>query len=178
MGSANEKRSAEFRTNFRDLLDRTRGGKRISTDLYLHLSHPEAEPIVSAVKEWAEVPAGATVLKASVKGDWPSVSFLSYQEFFDDPFPSLIWSEHHSLQTGAVTLRRESGNPPILHRKELLLAEDHPRRREYEALTNDLLAYGVLPARQFIGRQIHWQNYLCKMGYRVLHGRIVRMDVT
>jgi hypothetical protein len=83
-----------------------------------------------------------------------------------------MWSHHITLETGFVVLRREGNNPAILHRKELLLAKDHPQRAEFEALTNQLIEFKLLPAKSFIGRRNHWNDYLRKCGFALHGGRL------
>ena len=63
------------------------------------------------------------------------ISLLNYPHFFEDGFPALHESWLVDLTTGRVSYRtyRDSLTPPILHRKELMLAEDHPRRAEFQA---------------------------------------------
>lgn len=64
-------------------------------------------------------------------------ALLHYPDFLDEPFPALSESWLVDLANGTVSHRSyaDSLNPPILHRKELLLPADHPRRAEYAALT-------------------------------------------
>lgn len=50
----------------------------------------------------------------------------------------------------------DSLNPPILHRKELLLAADHPRRAEYAALTATAETLGLFDHPTRIGYQRQW----------------------
>src|SRR5262245_43516991 len=56
------------------------------------------------------------------------ISLLNYPKFFEDAFPALQESWHVETTTARVNYRTyyDSLNPPILHRKELLLPEDHP----------------------------------------------------
>jgi hypothetical protein len=51
-------------------------------------------------------------------------------DFENDPFPTLNGSWTVDPQNGAVSFRSYSSslNPPILHRKELLVTADHPDR--------------------------------------------------
>jgi hypothetical protein len=67
----------------------------------------------------------------------PCISLLHYPDFAEDPFPSLRESWLVDLDRSTVSYRTyaESFNPPILHRKELLLPLDDSRREAYAALT-------------------------------------------
>src|SRR5262245_3037675 len=65
------------------------------------------------------------------------ISLLHYPRFFEEGFPALRESWHVDLTTRRVSYRtyEDSLTPPILHRKELMLPQEHPRRAEFEALT-------------------------------------------
>jgi hypothetical protein len=71
-----------------------------------------------------------------VKVEKSSVSLLLY-ESFDVDFPALLVSVKVDLGTGAVSRIDYRGreNPPILHRKEVLLPPDDPRLPKFRALT-------------------------------------------
>jgi hypothetical protein len=83
----------------------------------------------------------------------PVLALLHYPGFFDDPFPALAASWLVDPEASAVSYRTyaESLNPPILHRKELLLPADHPRRAEYAALTEACEALGLFDEPTRIG---------------------------
>lgn len=59
-----------------------------------------------------------------------SVAFLSYPGFFDEACPPLARSWKVSTKDQRATLRsyQDSLNPPVLHRKELLLEGNDPHR--------------------------------------------------
>ena len=87
------------------------------------------------------------------------ISFLRYESFYN-PFPALLASLSCDLfQRSArhidYTARR---NPPILHRKELLLPEDDPRVAEAARLTNRLERYGAFHNPATIGTRDSWQR--------------------
>ena len=66
-----------------------------------------------------------------------SVSLLLYEFFDDAAFPALLASSKVDLVSGDVshTNYLNRTNPPILHRKELLLPPDDPRLPAFRALT-------------------------------------------
>jgi len=98
------------------------------------------------------------------------VTFLCYPAFFEEPFPRLIRSRRHQLLNGAVSERAfGSENPPILHRKELLLAPGDPRREPFEALTRRLEAAGLLADSARIGYFKPWQDRLAAAGFEMMH---------
>jgi hypothetical protein len=144
-----------------------KSGKRIATDRYLHFDNSEAVEILTAIDDSLPVPEGANVLRIGKTQTNFTMSFSYYNDYFDDPFPKLVWSEHHNLATGAVTRRSEGMNPAILHRKELLLNSGDPRRARYVGLTQTLIEKGLLPTREFIGRHDHWFRYLVRKGFKI-----------
>lgn len=95
------------------------------------------------------------------------VSLLNYAQFWDDPFPSLGSSYAIDLGSRTVSYRSysESRNPPILHRKELLLDSNHPRLSEYEALTKSAEALGLFDQPKTIGFKEAWSRLIADKGY-------------
>ena len=93
------------------------------------------------------------------------ISFLRY-ESFDTPFPSLLAALTCNLAQRAArrtdyTTRR---NPPLLHRKELLLPEDDPRVAEATRLTERLERLGAFRNPATIGTRDGWQRRLHSLG--------------
>ena len=158
-----------------ELLGGIRSGKRIATDRYLHFDNPEAVSVLRAIADDVTIPAGANVLRVGKAQSELTISFSQYANFYDEPFPKLVWSEHHNLISGAVTRRAEGNNPAILHRKELLLGRDDPRRIAFTRLTEELEINGLLPTRDFIGRHVHWQQYLNRKGYKIADGAVTAL---
>jgi hypothetical protein len=101
--------------------------------------------------------------------DSPAVALLHYPDFLDDPFPALAASRLVDLEAGTATLRTraDSLNPPILHRKELLLPADHPRRAEYAALTEACESIGLFDEPTRIGYRRQWLDLVRERGYRI-----------
>ncbi len=96
------------------------------------------------------------------------ISFLRY-ESFDNPFPALLASLSCDLARRSArhidfTARR---NPPILHRKELLLPEDDPRVAEAIRLTDRLERQGAFSNPATIGTRDGWQRRLRELGIEV-----------
>jgi len=74
------------------------------------------------------------------------------------------------LDTGSVGYRSyaDSLNPPILHRKELLLPEDDPQREDYSALTAACESIGLFDDPRRIGYRRQWDQLVRERGYRVI----------
>ena len=152
-------------------------GKVIGRKTYLHvaaLTASDAEPYagwgrsVAAAEQAAGVARGTqfNVVRLDADGE---VALLHYADFFDDPFPILRESWRFEPATGEVGYRTyvDSFNPPILHRKELLLPADHPRHAEYSALTAAAESIGLFDDTTRIGYQRQWQVLVRERGYRV-----------
>lgn len=105
---------------------------------------------------------------------------LSYEHFFDDPFPALQRSCVVNLQSGHVKHFRydRSKNPPILHRKELLLPSDHPQVPLFATLTQQLEAAGLFRDVRRIGLARAWQDRLRSAGYAVRDYQLVALNGT
>ena len=69
---------------------------------------------------------------------------------------------------------RRRGNPPILHRKELLLPTGHPKRDVYAGLTADLERHGLFQDRRNIGTRRTWEQRLRVAGIEVAENTVRR----
>ncbi len=70
---------------------------------------------------------------------------------------------------GAFTLRDSTRqpNPPILHRKELLLPLDDPRRKDFVRLTEVHEADGLFQDTRRIGYRRQWEALLAGKGWSI-----------
>lgn len=153
-------------------------GKRVGGDLYLHKkavphSTPEDKDLIQE---------SAQALSKSER-DWnvvrignDNIAFLSYPGFDEQPFPSLHRSIRIDLLDGRKSTRDFTAytNPPILHRKELLVPDDYPNRQEFEALTSELDTLGVFYDPHKIGFKLQWQRRLQHHGILVEGHSIAR----
>jgi len=98
--------------------------------------------------------------------DAPRVSFLCYPHFFEHPHPSLEKSITIDLASGKSFQNGygDNLNPPILHRKELLLATDHPHAGEYAALSAAEEQAGLYENTSIIGFRVNWERLLAARG--------------
>lgn len=154
-------------------------GKFVGGYLYLHMTALSGLP-----EAWRQAAAKAielarvqpdqdfNVIKLHQQGD--ELSLLDYRDFFDDPFPSLGRSWRVSLGRGSVVYRtyEESRNPPILHRKELLLPTSHDRLLEYRAMTEVAEALGLFAETNRIGFRAQWQALIRERGYELIAGQL------
>lgn len=93
------------------------------------------------------------------------VSFLDYEDFELSAFPALLSSCSVDLITGHAVVRNYGPrNPPILHRKELLLRLDDPRRAHFETTTRYLEKLGLFREMHKMGRKRQWTFALAQGG--------------
>ncbi|MGX2041383.1 DNA phosphorothioation-associated putative methyltransferase [Methylocaldum sp. MU1018] len=149
-------------------------GKTVAQNLYVHLSvlSPDGND-----RELVEAAAALTntsqeqdfnVIKFSQEGT--RITLLDYPGFFEEGFPTLKRYWTADLSNGTFRFRTYDGslNPPILHRKELLLARAHPKYAEFAALTAAAEEIGLFDDTSRIGFQQAWQALLGQKGYRVV----------
>lgn len=154
-------------------------GKTVGARLYVHTSAlelAEAE-IVQAAHETAArigIPSESfNVVRFDAASE--TIALLHYPAFFDDPFPALAQSWKVGVGSTATSHRTyaNSFNPPVLHRKELLLAPNDPRRAKYERLTSELEALGFFADPVRIGFKLQWERLLADRGFRVTDHTLV-----
>ena len=97
-----------------------------------------------------------------------SVSFLLYDDFKADPFPVLTTSTQVDLLSGKVCKRSYSRvNPPILHRKELLIAPNNQNSPLFSRLTSDLERLGAFKEIYKFGTKLRWEERLRELNLKI-----------
>ena len=145
-------------------------GKRVGKALYIHSSAvpDSARPVVEVARRAAGIRVeDFEVVKFSL--DLPKVSLLNYPGFVDEGFPTLRASWSVDLPTGKVAARvfDPNANIPVLHRKELMLAADDPRRAAFAMLTKAAEAAGLFDDASIIGHSWQWNEELRARSLRV-----------
>ena len=142
-------------------------GKHVGRFSYYHLSLTNHLPGVHAYLEATRNRLNRTPFDFNVvKLDRHSrISFLLY-EHFTAPFPALLKALSCDLARGTSRLSDYSkrANPPILHRKELLLPADDPLVPEAVQLTKRLERLGAFTNAQKIGTRNSWNAELNAIG--------------
>lgn len=158
----------------------SRLGKRLPTALYLHADAlGQLPPILRVLDGAARRLIGnveaSTVVKLHL--DRPAVSYLEYPDFDTDPHPALRSGYLVTLDRLRCDFRDYSrhANPPILHRKELLLAADDPRAARFAALTRQEQRAGLYEQPDAIGTQRAWQRLLDARGLHYRGHRLARV---
>jgi DNA phosphorothioation-associated putative methyltransferase len=142
-------------------------GKRVAGSGYYHRDAcPDLPPAQQALVWAADALAGLsswTVVK--LHRDGVRVSLLTYEDF-EEPFPALLDSVTADTAQGTVSRRSYRGrvNPPVLHRKELLLPRSDPRREGFARLTGQLEQLGLLREGATIGTRLGWERRLREAG--------------
>lgn len=148
-------------------------GKKIFDDLYLHISAIDALPVQSqkdlisaafdVIPEDAR--SGINVIKLNVRSG--RISLLKYDGFDSSPFPVLLgsWVIEPNSEKSSYRTYQDSLNPPILHRKELLVNENYPDRHEWCRITAQAEEIGLFENVRTIGFQKNWEIQIAKKGY-------------
>ena len=156
------------------------GGKRVGDAVYMHVSLLEEQSktvrdVVAAASMLAhDATYHINVVRISLRR--PEIGLLDYPAFFDEPFPALRASWFIDLAAERVSRIDFStrANPPILHRKELLLPAQHPERDRFARLTAALEDYGAFeqPAHT-IGQRLQWDRTLSSLGLKIEDHQVV-----
>jgi len=155
----------------------TMPGKRVADEFYIHLSAVETiqdattrQAISRAVQglppQLSHVPNVAKINVVTGR-----LSLLSYPDFIDSPFPVLAatWV----FPPGAATpawhrTYTDSLNPPILHRKELLVSSSHPQRERWANITKTAESLGLFDDVATIGFRLNWDKLIQSKGYSLV----------
>jgi DNA phosphorothioation-associated putative methyltransferase len=156
-------------------------GKKIFDDLYLHQSAIDELTDESLIRILSNVLTNLNgeafvnfnVVKINLKTK--KISLLEYENFETDPFPSLITSYTLDNTNNELQKRsyRKSLNPPILHRKELLVSKHHPKRKEWESLTKVAESLGFFDQQASIGFKLNWEKTIYKNGFKLVENKFL-----
>ncbi|MBL3599338.1 MAG: DNA phosphorothioation-associated putative methyltransferase [gamma proteobacterium endosymbiont of Lamellibrachia anaximandri] len=148
--------------------------KVVGRSIYLYVDvlpylDDECAAFVQKAEQLAKVQRYDQFNLVRIDGTGQSIAFLNYPEFPDEPFPSLHESWLVNLDDSTVSYRTyaDSLNPPILHRKKLLLQPDDPRREAYAELTRTAESIGLFDDPKRIGYQRQWLALIREKGYRI-----------
>ena len=140
-------------------------GKLLPDALYVHHTALGHLPSVLRVyegcgRQLAGIVDGLTLVKLFRRR--PRVSYLAYDDFDRIAHPALQTSIIADLKRLDLHFRdyTRSPNPPVLHRKELLVADDYPYRPTFADLTRSEEALGLLQSTTAIGTRTDWMATL------------------
>ena len=174
-----------FSAGDQDAINRACGqtpvGKVLPGALYVHHSAlPHLPPLLRVYEGCGRQLAGAveglTLIKLARQR--PQVSYLVYPDFDTVGHPLL--AETYVADLARLELHRRdyrrSENPPILHRKELLVAADYRGRLRFERLTAAEERLGLYDTPRLIGTRNGWAALLQSRGIGLRGHRTVRLD--
>lgn len=165
---------------FKELVNTVKLGKKLPDAIYFH-----KDALSEVPKELANfIPLVAKALKI---GDhkWNLVklfrkefrlSLLNYPLFFEDSYPVLDQSVSVDLikLSHRITNYSEQENPPILHRKETMISNNHESYEHFTMLTQEGEAAGLYENSRMIGFKNSWERLIKKHGYELVDGRLFR----
>lgn len=154
-------------------------GKLTPDAFYVHIDAlPILPPLLRVFVGAAEALSGpvpsANLIK--IHFDHPRVSYLVYPDFDADPHPTLAesWVVDFRELDVRPTDYRTRDNPPVLHRKELFVAPEHPRYDTFRRLTEQEDRHGLLDETSRIGTRSGWEQHLEASGWKLTGHRLVR----
>lgn len=157
-------------------------GKKVVDDLYIHLSAVDflesAEHKAAVQRALGQLPQGTEVSPTVAKVNLRTgrLSLLAYENFENEPFPALTASWTFSTGADAAPTYRtyeDSLNPPILHRKELLVSPEHPQRDQWARLTEEARSLGLFDDAVAIGFRLNWDRLIQSKGFQLANGQLV-----
>ena len=162
-----------------DETERLTFGKKIKGALYIH---KDSVPLLNEKQkdrlEKALAIVDPTTEYNVVKIEKGSVSLLAYEDFEAHAFPALKYSTHVDLNNETFKeidfAKRE--NPPILHRKELLLPPHHPKIPEYLAITRLAESKNLFAEPTKIGFKQKWFDLLDSANLKVTGPKLLEKD--
>ncbi|WKJ92195.1 DNA phosphorothioation-associated putative methyltransferase [Methylomonas montana] len=150
-------------------------GKKVLNNVYWHYSltdsqHYEIQQTVKAAEILAHLKPGLGYNVIKYDGKSSMLSLLWYPNFFEEPFPALETSFRIDLTTQRVEKRsyQTSLNPPILHRKELLLSRDAPNYQQFTQLTETAEQLGLFDDTIRIGFKQAWDALIREKGFQII----------
>jgi len=154
-------------------------GKKVKGALYIH-----REGILFLDQKFQEMLklaldiVGENTNYNVLKFEKSSMSFLTYEDFSQHAFPALIQSTHVDLKGKVIKFidfsKRE--NPPILHRKELLLPPGHPRLPEFSAVTRVAESKNLFSEPTKIGFKQQWAALVKAAGLQIVGPKLLETD--
>jgi len=156
-------------------------GKMVGGAKYIHckaiyLLEPAEQELLKFARSLIDEKCRWNVIKIDLKNK-NIISFLNYEDFEKEEFPKLLNSWQVNTSTCETKIKNySSNNPPILHRKELLLPPNDEKINQYRALTSELEELGAFSNPIKIGTKKHWEAELKSLGIRVEAHKIVPFD--
>jgi len=165
---------------FIKFVSQIKSGKQLPDAVYLHRDAFSALPDV--LNQFIIAVAKAVKLDSH---DWNLVklfkkefrlSLLHYPGFYSDSYPALKQSLNVDLSklSHKITTYNDAENPPILHRKEIMILQDNEYYEHFKVLTKEGEDAGLYANSRIIGFKRSWESIINNNGYQLLDGRLFR----
>jgi DNA phosphorothioation-associated putative methyltransferase len=157
-------------------------GKQVVDDLYLHvaaidhrLESAQAAQVRALLSQVTDLDGRhwtPNVVKLNLRDG--RTSLLCYPDFDTAPFPQLAasWTQQPGKEP-RCRFYDQSLNPPILHRKELLVPAGWPDREVWGHTTALAESLGLFDDSHTIGLRGNWERLLAAKGYCVRGGALM-----
>jgi DNA phosphorothioation-associated putative methyltransferase len=154
-------------------------GKLLPAALYVHISAlNEIDPKLRLYEGCASRNIGGTEDANLIKfhTDKPCISYLYYPEFESIAHPALQWAMLIDLRDLSLRFRdySQQENPPILHRKETFLSQNHPLYTKFAKFTKSEEKAGLYTETKTIGNQQGWERRLQSCDVQIKNHRVIR----
>jgi DNA phosphorothioation-associated putative methyltransferase len=170
-------------TEFTQAVEALSVGKRLPEALYLH--REALEVTSSRLYQFALAVSGAlkvdpnswNIVKLSRRQF--AISLLDYPTFYTDAYPALTTSISIDLArlNHRIVDYSDSDNPPILHRKELMVLPACPHHSNFKMITEEGEVAGLYENTRLIGFKSSWKAHIAKHGYVLVDGRLFRASM-
>lgn len=158
-------------------------GKKLPEAIYLHrdtlaIENAQLYQFALAVANALKIDNNAwNIIKLSRRQF--ALSLLNYPCFYTDAYPAL--NSSISVDLGKLSHRvvvySDSDNPPILHRKELMVLADNPHYNTFKMITVEGETAGLYENTRLIGFKSSWEAHITKHGYVLMDGRLFRASM-
>jgi DNA phosphorothioation-associated putative methyltransferase len=154
-------------------------GKLLPTALYVHISAlNEIDSKLRLYEGCASRNIGGTEDANIIKfhTEKPCISYLYYPDFETIEHPKLQWAMKIDLRDLSLKFRdySEYENPPIIHRKETFLSQNHPLYSKFAKFTKSEEKAGLFSETKTIGTQRGWETRLAACGVQIKNHRVIR----
>ena len=158
-------------SEFTALVKTIKVGKHLPEAIYLHKSALDYLPedlnkLIPKVTNALKIESRRWQLLKLSKRDF-KLSLLSYPTFTEEPYPPLAHS--WTIDLTKLSLREadysKSENPPILHRRETFVGDEHPQKEFFSKFTKEGEAIGLYENTRIIGTRNGWERLIRRKGF-------------
>ncbi|WP_462158651.1 hypothetical protein [Pseudoalteromonas sp. GB56] len=167
---------------FKSQVKQIKVGKKLPDAIYFHkdaFSHAP-EPLIkfiSLVAKALKIADDEWNLVKLFRNDF-RLSLLSYPKFFTESYPALERSITIDLVklSHRITHYGDHDNPPILHRKETMIPQEHASYQLFSEITQEGEQAGLYKNARMIGFKNSWLRLIDQHGYQLINGRLVHAE--